>query len=116
MKYLKYLNEGSVQKALDLPEPKIGGDYAPEKVKRYIKMIDAALAEMSKKEENDANDAIVQDLRNKKKAWQNVDQETKPVKTKQELPPEEKEPPPEPEEKEVKENLIVKHIAMLLGN
>ncbi len=95
MKYYNFLNEDVISKALNLPEPKIGGDYASEKVKRYIKMIEAALSAMKKKEENDANDAIVQDLRNKKKAWQNVDKETKPVKTKTEVPPDQEEQPPE---------------------
>lgn len=98
MKLLKYLTEENVvSKALSLPEPKVGGDYAPEKVKRYIEMINKALDAMKKKEENDTNDAIVQDLRNKKKAWQNVDKETKPVKVKKEEPVE---PPPEEEEQE----------------
>ena len=97
MKFLKYINEENiVTKALGLPEPKVGGDYADEKVKRYLDIIEQALKAMSKKEENDTNDAIVQDLRNKKKAWQNVDKETKPVKVKKEEPVE----PPEEEPEE----------------
>jgi hypothetical protein len=112
-----YLTEEDiVTKALELPEPEVGGDYAPEKGKRYVEIINKALDAMKKKEENDANDAIVADLRNKKKAWKNVDKETKPVKTVKEIPPEqqqdddpdqanpppEEEPPPEkePEEEE----------------
>ena len=34
MEFLNYLTEDSVDKALDLPDPEVGGDYAPEKVKR----------------------------------------------------------------------------------
>lgn len=116
MKYLKYLTEDTVTKALDLPEPEIGGDYATEKVERYIKMIEAALESMTKKEENDANDAIVQDLRDKKKKWNNVDKATKPVKIKKDDAGEE--PPPEeppPEEKEVVKESVIKHLAMLLS-
>jgi hypothetical protein len=94
------MNEGKVQDALNLPEPKVGDEYPPEKVKRYIQIIDAALAEMKNKKETDANDSIVQDLRDKKKKWQNVDKETKPTKTKLELPPDKEEPPPPPEEEE----------------
>jgi hypothetical protein len=102
MRYQNFLlNEDAVSKALDLGEPKVGGDYPSEKVKRYIKIIDDALAVMKKKEENDANDAIVQDLRDKKKKWKNVDKETKPTKTVTEPPPEQqKEEPPPPEEEE----------------
>jgi hypothetical protein len=98
MKYYEFLlNEDAVSKALGLPEPKVGGDYPSEKVKRYIKMIDAALAAMKNKEENEANDAIVGDLRDKKKKWKNVDKETEPKKTITEPPPDqgEEEPPPE---------------------
>ena len=70
-------------------------------------MIDDALAAMKSKEENETNDAIVQDLRDKKKKWANVDKETEPKKTVTEPPPEqepppEKEPPPEGEQKESK--------------
>jgi len=118
MKYLKYLTEDTVTKALALPEPEIGGDYATEKVERYIKMIEAALDSMTKKKENDANDAIVQDLRDKKKKWKNVDKETKPVKVKKEEPPPEEAPPeeePPPEEKEVVKESIIKHLTMLLS-
>lgn len=124
MKLQKYLNEGAVSKALDLPEPKVGGDYPPEKVKRYIEIIDKALAEMSNKEESESNDAIVADLRDKKKKWKNVKQEVKPKKTKTEPPPEqqqeepppEEQPPPEQEQlpPEKKEDIIIKHLAMLL--
>lgn len=101
MKFHKFINEDRIQDALSLPEPKIGNDYATEKIKRYLKIIEDALKAMKNKEENDANDAIIQDLRNKKKAWKNVNQETKPVKTKTEIPPEkEEEPPPEEEPKQ----------------
>ncbi len=102
MRYQNFLlNEDAVSKALGLGEPKVGGDYASEKVKRYIKIIDDALTVMKKKEESDANDAIVQDLRDKKKKWKNVDKETKPTKTVTEQPPEQqKEEPPPPEEEE----------------
>jgi len=118
MKYLKYLTEDTVTKALALPEPEIGGDYATEKVERYIKMIEAALDSMTKKKENDANDAIVQDLRTKKKAWENVDQQTKPVKIKKDgegEPPPEETPPPEEKEKEVVKESVIKHLTMLLS-
>jgi hypothetical protein len=97
MKFYKFLNEEDIiKKAMDLPEPEIGGSYPEEKVQRYIEMIDKALSAMENKEENDANDAIVQDLRDKKKKWSNVDKETKPVKIKQEEPPmdqQQEEPP-----------------------
>jgi hypothetical protein len=105
MKFLKYITEENVvSKALALPEPKVGGSYPDEKVKRYLDLIDQALNAMKKKEENDTNDAIVQDLRDKKKKWSNVDKETKPIKVKKEEPvepPPEEEPqqePPPPEE------------------
>ena len=85
MKFKRYITEENiVTKALGLPEPKVGGSYADEKVKRYLDIIDQALKAMGKKEENDTNDAIVQDLRDKKKKWSNVDKETKPVKVKKE--------------------------------
>lgn len=104
MKYFNYLKEDVIQKALALDEPKVGGNYPPEKVKRYVELINKALEAMKSKEENDTNDAIVQDLRDKKKKWSNVKGETKPKKTKLEVPPEKEEPPPEeappPEEKE----------------
>jgi cobalamin biosynthesis protein CobT len=101
-----FINEDAVSKALDLPEPEVDGDYPPEKVKRYLEMINKALEAMKSKEENDANDGIVADLRDKKKKWGSVDKETKPVKTKQEIPPEQAQdddpdtanPPPEKEE------------------
>lgn len=103
MKYYEFLlNEDAVSKALGLGEPKVGQSYPSEKVQRYIKMIDAALATMQKKEENEANDAIVEDLRDKKKKWKNVDQETKPKKTITEPPPDqgEEEPPPEDQQQQ----------------
>ena len=101
MRYHNFLNEDVVSKALALGEPKVGGEYPSEKVKRYIKMIDDALAAMKNKEENETNDAIVQDLRDKKKKWSNVDKETEPKKTKQEEPPpEQQEPPPEQQQQE----------------
>jgi len=106
MRLEKFINEDAVSKALDLPEPEVDGDYASEKVKRYIEIINKALEAMKSKEENDANDATVADLRDKKKKWGSVDKETKPVKTKQEIPPEQAQdddpdkanPPPEEEE------------------
>ncbi len=123
MRYLNYLQEKEspkqnekVKKALNLGEPQVGGDYAPEKVKRYLKIIDDALAVMKNAEENDFNDAVVADLRNKKKAWQNVDQETKPVKTKTEVPPEQEEEPQQPpqqqgqEEEEPQESRLLRFI------
>jgi hypothetical protein len=101
MKYQNFLiKEDAVSSALGLDEPEVGKSYASEKVKRYVKMIDAALSAMKNKEENDANDSIVQDLRDKKKKWSSVDKETKPKKTITEPPPEQQqeEPPPEQEE------------------
>jgi len=109
---LRQLLEGSIiDQALSLPEPEVGGDYASEKVKRYIEICTKALDAMKSKDNNDANDAIVADIRDKKKKWGNVDKETAPVKVKQEEPPpedeedpkgepppEEEEPPPEEEE------------------
>ena len=97
MRYYKYLKEDAVSAALDIPEPEVGKKYPPEKVQRYVKTIDAAISAMSKREESEANDAVVSDLRDKKKKWQNVKKETKPVKTKLEVPPdqEQEEPPPE---------------------
>lgn len=102
MYFYRFINEDKVKDALNLPEPKVGDEYPPEKVKRYINMIDSALAEMKNKEENDANDSIVQDLRDKKKKWQNVDKETKPTKTKLEVPPDQQqeEPPPEQQQEQ----------------
>lgn len=102
MRLKNFLNEDIVKQALDLPEPETGGDYPSEKVKRYLDMINKALEAMKKKEENDANDAIVADLRDKKEKWSNIDKETKPVKLKPSEPPTEKEPaePTPPEEKE----------------
>lgn len=103
MKFYKFINEDKISAALSLPEPEVGGDYPKEKVERYIKIIDAAMSAMTKKEESEANDAIVADLRDKKKKWQNVKKETKPVKTKLEVPPGEEEgggPPPPREEEE----------------
>lgn len=99
MRYLKYLKEDSVSKAMDLPEPKVGEDYPSEKIERYIEIINAALKDMTKRKESEANDAIISDLRDKKKKWSNVDKETKPTKTKLEVPPNQEEPPP-PEEEE----------------
>jgi hypothetical protein len=98
----KYLGEEQniVSKALALPEPKVGGEYPSEKVKRYLKIIDNAIKAMMKKEESDKNDAIMEDLRDKKSKWKNVDKETEPTKTKLELPPDqEEEPPPPPQGK-----------------
>lgn len=129
MKLQQYLNESAVSKALELGEPDVGGDYPPEKVKRYIEMIDSALAEMSNKEESESNDAIVADLRDKKSKWKNVKKETKPKKTKTELPPEQEEPPPEeappaeappaeaPQQQQPppkKEDIIIQHLVKLL--
>jgi hypothetical protein len=119
MKFKNYLiTEDAVSKALDLPEPDVGGDYPQEKVERYIKIIDSAMEAMTKKEESEANDAIVADLRDKKKKWENVKKETKPVKTKLEVPPGEEEgggpPPPQaeeeppPEKKKQEENTILR--------
>lgn len=116
MRYFNYLiNEGVVQQALGLDEPETGKNYPSEKVKRYIELINKALEAMKSKEENDTNDAIVQDLRDKKKKWSNVKSETKPKKTKLEVPPDQQqqeEPPPEqappPEEKQPKESKLVK--------
>jgi hypothetical protein len=99
----KYLGEQEsvISKALSLPEPKVGGEYPSEKVARYIKIIDNAIKAMAKKEESDTNDAIMEDLRDKKSKWKNVDKETKPTRTKLEVPPDqEEEPPPPPEEEE----------------
>jgi len=112
MRYLNYLNEDVISKALALDEPEIGKDYPPEKAKRYVELINKALEAMKSKEENDANDAIVQDLRDKKKKWSNVKGETKPKKTKLEVPPDQQqeEPPPEeaPPEEAPKESKLVK--------
>lgn len=104
----KYLGEQEdvISKALSLPEPKVGGEYPSEKVKRYIKIIDNAIKAMMKKEENDKNDSIMEDLRDKKSKWKNVDKETKPTKTKLEVPPDqdqEEEPPPPPQGKDQEE-------------
>ena len=96
MRYSNYLKEDSITKALNLEEPEVGSKYPSEKVERYLKIIAAAIKDMTKKEENDSNDSIIADLRDKKKKWENVKKETKPVKTKLEVPPEqEEEPPPE---------------------
>lgn len=96
MRYFKYLTEDVVSSALSLPEPKVGGNYPPEKVKRYISMIEKALSAMSNKEESESNDAIVADLRDKKSKWKNVKSETKPKKTINEPPmDQQEEPPPE---------------------
>ncbi len=95
MRFNSYLTEDVVSKALAIPEPDVGGNYAPEKAKRYVEIINKALESMRSKEESDANDAIIQDLRDKKSKWSNVDKSTKPTKTKQEDPPPEQEPPPE---------------------
>lgn len=118
----RYIIENDIIKALNLPEPKIGRDYPSEKVKRYLKIIDAALEAMKNKEENDYNDAVVEDLRDKRKKWKNVDKETEPVKTKTEVPPEDVQEPEQPKEKpqeqpepQKQEDIIIKHIAMLLG-
>jgi len=101
MRFNNYLTEDIVSKALALEEPKVGGDYAPEKAKRYVELINQALEAMRKRDESEANDAIVQDLRDKKKKWSNINKSTKPTKTKQEEPPpEQEEPPPEQEEPE----------------
>lgn len=102
MRYSNYLKEDSITKALNLEEPKIGSEYPSEKIERYLKIIDAAIKDMTKKEENDSNDSIIADLRDKKKKWENVKKETKPVKTKLEVPPEQEEEPP-PEEPPAKE-------------
>ena len=99
MKYLQYLREDAIKKALAIKEPETGGEYPSEEIERYKKMIDAALKQASKLEQSEANDAIVADLRDKKKKWDNVDSETKPVKIKQEEPPEDQEEPP-PEDQE----------------
>jgi hypothetical protein len=100
MRYYKYLTEDAVSKALDIPEPEVGKKYPPEKVKRYVQTIDAAISAMTSKEESEANDAVVSDLRDKKSKWKGVKKETKPVKTKLEVPPdqEEEQPPPEGEQ------------------
>lgn len=97
MKFYNFLTEDAVSKALDLDEPEVGGDYPPEKADRYVKIIDAAISAMTSREESEANDAIISDLRDKKKKWQNAKKETKPVKTKLEVPPDQEEsggPPP----------------------
>jgi hypothetical protein len=127
MRYLKYLTEDAVSKAMDLPEPKVGGKYPPEKVKRYVSIIDAGIQAMTKREESEANDAIVADLRDKKKKWSNVKKETKPVKTKLEVPPDQQEePPPEDqppqqqqgdeEEPPVKESFLLYYMKESLEN
>ena len=114
---LRQLLEGNiVDQALALPEPEVGDDYASEKVKRYLEIINKALDSMKSKDNNDANDAIVADLRDKKKKWSGVDKETAPVKVKKEIPPEQQqdddpdvanpppeEPPPEKEEEPPKD-------------
>ena len=114
MKYQNFLiKEDIVSNALGLGEPEVGKSYPPEKVKRYMETINSALSAMTKKEENDANDAIVQDLRDKKKKWSNVKSETKPKKTitepppeqqQEEPPPEEEQPPPKKKKKEESRN------------
>jgi hypothetical protein len=112
MRFNNYLTEDIVSKALSIPEPKVGQKYPPEKAKRYVEIIDKALASMRDREESDTNDAIVEDLRDKKQKWSNVKKATKPTITKKEEPiepPPEQEPPPEeepPPEKQppVKEN------------
>jgi hypothetical protein len=116
-KFEKYLTEDTVAKALNLPEPKVGSDYPSEKVKRYLKIIDNALEAMKSKEENDANDAIIEDLRDKRKKWKNVDKETEPKKTKLELPPDQmqQEQPPENKLPPKQEDIIIKHITMILS-
>lgn len=102
MKYMKYLKENdAIQTALNLPEPEVGKKYADEEVERYLKIIQTALEAMKNKKENDTNDSIEEDLRDKKSKWENVDKETKPAKTKPTNPPGEqeigggeKQPPP----------------------
>jgi len=96
MRYYKYLTEDVVSQALDLDEPKVGGKYPSEKIKRYLNIINKALQAMSSREESEANDNVVEDLRDKKKKWSNVNKETEPTKTKLELPPDQQdEEPPE---------------------
>lgn len=107
MRLKRYLIESAIQDALDLPEPTVGGRYSEEQVKKYLDLIEKAIKEVGKKEDNEANAAILNDLEDKKEKWSNVEKETKPVKTKQEPPPEDKEkdgeeelPSEEPEEPE----------------
>lgn len=102
MRYLQFLKEEKniISKALSLPEPKIGQKYNSEKVERYLILLDKAIKAMTKKEENDSNDAIMLDLRDKKKKWEDVDKETKPVKT---IPTE---PPPEEQPEQQMENRL----------
>lgn len=103
MRFNNYLTEDIVSKALSIPEPKVGQDYAPEKAKRYVEIIDKALASMRDREENDTNDSIVEDLRDKKQKWSNVKKTTKPTITKKEEPqepPPEEEPPPEQQQQQ----------------
>jgi hypothetical protein len=97
MRYLKYLKEDAVSAALDIPEPEVG-ENTPEKVKRYPTDHRCCYKCNDKKDESEANDAVISDLRDKKSKWSNVKKETKPTKTKQqELPPDQEEPPPEEE-------------------
>lgn len=117
MRYFKYLFENEISKALDLGDPHVGAEYPPEKVERYVEIIDKAIKVMKGREENDSNDAIVADLLSKRKKWLNMKKEIKPTKTKLEIPPEqEEEPEPEqeeeeeqnpPEQKESKLNIIL---------
>lgn len=100
MRFYNFINEDKIQDALDLPEPKVNQDYPDEKVKRYLEIIDSALSKMKNKEENDTNDAIVADLRDKRKKWSNIGKETKAVKIKTEQQPEQQEEQPEPEQQE----------------
>ena len=98
MRFTKYLKEDAVSAALDIPEPEVGKKYPSEKVKRYVEKINAGIQAMTKREESEANDAVMADLRDKKKKWSNVKKETKPVKTKLEVPPDQEqdeEPPPQ---------------------
>lgn len=132
MRLQQYLKEENViQKALDIEEPDVGGEYDNAEISDMLELINIAIGKQSEKisklrksgsdEELDTARSILKDLKDKEEKLENHEKETKPAGPNpepaageegppppdegEEPPPDEQdqeEPPPEEDEKKPK--------------
>jgi hypothetical protein len=77
--------KGIIQKALAIDEPEVGDDYTDIEKKKNLDIIQKALDHASDKNQK-VDISVIKDLRDKKAKWIKVKIESKPTKTKTELP------------------------------
>ena len=99
MRFVRYLKEDVIKQALNISEPETGRKYSDKLVTKRIDIINQAMKKLEKSVDDEAGEAQMADLEDKRGKWSNVDQETKAPEPVPAAPPEGEEGE-EPEEKE----------------